>query len=213
MSVALRIDAERRARDDVALPALSPAAVAGQPLAHRRRRVLARHLPSCTLRWPDLGDWGVARTGLVRCGASAALLVVWRPVRRFWPARRSGCGGPTPWLLALGLFFSLWQVATAKFACAAAAVLPAAAGPARSLHRRLPSCWTARRRLDQLQLLRLTPSARAVGFRDRRAARLVARGRLLGASGAAADRAAAGDRLAAARVLRLPRPAAAPATS
>jgi NitT/TauT family transport system permease protein len=72
-----------------------------------------------TLHWPDLGDWGrgfelavaagalgagaigLGLVGLTFSGATATALVI-----RFRQL--------TPWLLALGTFFSVWQVTTAK---------------------------------------------------------------------------------------------------
>jgi NitT/TauT family transport system permease protein len=66
---------------------------------------------SCLL-WPDLGDWSrtheVATTAFVIGGGIliAALL------GRFG----AGLQSRAPWLLALGLFLTVWEVATAKFA-------------------------------------------------------------------------------------------------
>ena len=67
-----------------------------------------------TLRWPDLGDWG--RGPELAIGASvlgAALLLggLFGPV---WESGAARLRRLTPWLLALGLFFSVWQATTAK---------------------------------------------------------------------------------------------------
>ena len=67
-----------------------------------------------TLRWPDLGDWG--RGPELAIGASllgVALIIggLFGPVWDFGAARLRRS---TPWLLALGLFFSAWQATTAK---------------------------------------------------------------------------------------------------
>jgi NitT/TauT family transport system permease protein len=70
---------------------------------------------SCLL-WPDLGEWsrtqGLAITAFI---FAAAVLVVTASGK--WLGRfASGVQARAPWLLALGLFLSLWEVATAKFA-------------------------------------------------------------------------------------------------
>src|ERR1700677_2872422 len=67
-----------------------------------------------TLRWPDVGDWGrgpelafgagVLGLGLILAGAFGGL----------WSAGAARLRLMTPWLLALGVFFSVWQAATAK---------------------------------------------------------------------------------------------------
>src|SRR3954451_14774308 len=69
---------------------------------------------SC-LRWPDLGDW--SRTDEL---AIAAFAVAGGVLAATWSGSRLGRFGAglkqrTPWLLALGLFLTLWEVATAKF--------------------------------------------------------------------------------------------------
>jgi NitT/TauT family transport system permease protein len=67
-----------------------------------------------TLRWPDIGDWSRGRElSFFAIGLGAALIAgglvsplstrIAAPVRRY-----------APWLLALGVFFSLWQATTAK---------------------------------------------------------------------------------------------------
>jgi len=70
---------------------------------------------SCLL-WPDLGEWsrtqGLAITAFI---FAAAILVVTASGK--WLGRfAAGVQARAPWLLALGLFLSLWEVATAKFA-------------------------------------------------------------------------------------------------
>jgi NitT/TauT family transport system permease protein len=70
---------------------------------------------SCLL-WPDLGEWsrtqGLAITAFI---FAAAVLVVTASGK--WLGRfAAGVQARAPWLLALGLFLSLWEVATAKFA-------------------------------------------------------------------------------------------------
>ena len=95
--------------------------------------VEARLCPACW--WEDVGDWSRTRSRYRR-----------RCDRRYHPAGtlarwlgrlRRGLAGATPWLLALGLFLAL-GVRDRQICLAAAAVLSAAAGHLRSLHRRLP---------------------------------------------------------------------------
>jgi sulfonate transport system permease protein len=70
---------------------------------------------SC-LWWPDLGDW--SRTSPLGIAAFAiAALALFGTLAAGW----LGKAGPalrrrTPWLVALGLFFTVWELATAKFA-------------------------------------------------------------------------------------------------
>lgn len=63
-----------------------------------------------TLHWPDIGDWGRGPelawvAGLLGASIMFAALA---------PAAAGRLRHWTPWLLALGLFFSLWQAVTGK---------------------------------------------------------------------------------------------------
>src|SRR4051812_13738048 len=89
-----------------------------------------------------------------------------------------------------------------KIRLATVAVLSAAAIDHRGLHRRSAKTARQRVRLGQAPARRLS-DRRDGRLPDRRLDRLVARGRLLGASGAALHRPVAGDRLAADRLLHL----------
>ncbi|HWA42102.1 MAG TPA: ABC transporter permease subunit [Hypericibacter adhaerens] len=68
-----------------------------------------------TVAWPDLHDWeSTHQVAIAETAVGAWLLLLgalspWLPL----PGRRLRYWGP--WLLALGLGFALWQVATAKF--------------------------------------------------------------------------------------------------
>ena len=70
---------------------------------------------SCPL-WNDVGDW--SRTPLLGFGAlvvAAAIVLATLSadyIGRLGPALRQRA----PWLLVLGAFFSVWELATAKFA-------------------------------------------------------------------------------------------------
>ena len=70
---------------------------------------------SC-LWWEDLGDWsrthGLAVSAFIVAGVIFAATLSGSLLRRFGVALRKRA----PWLLVLGLFLTLWEVATAKFA-------------------------------------------------------------------------------------------------
>jgi NitT/TauT family transport system ATP-binding protein len=70
---------------------------------------------SC-LWWEDLGDWprthAVAIAAFVVAGVIFAATASGTRLGRF----AAGLQARTPWLLALGLFLTLWELATAKFA-------------------------------------------------------------------------------------------------
>ncbi|MDB5563467.1 MAG: transporter permease [Tardiphaga sp.] len=69
---------------------------------------------SC-LWWPDIGDWprteGVAITAFI----IAAGIVLATTTAKWLGRAGAGLQQRAPWLLALGLFLTLWEVATAKF--------------------------------------------------------------------------------------------------
>jgi NitT/TauT family transport system permease protein len=68
------------------------------------------------LRWEDLGDWSrtheLAISAFVIAGGILAATWSGRLLGRFG----TGLQKRAPWLLVLGLFLTLWEVATAKFA-------------------------------------------------------------------------------------------------
>jgi NitT/TauT family transport system permease protein len=70
---------------------------------------------SCLL-WEDLGDWsrthGLAASAFIVAGIIFAATLSGSLLGRF----EAGLRKRTPWLLVLGLFLTLWEVATAKFA-------------------------------------------------------------------------------------------------
>jgi len=69
-----------------------------------------------TLRWPDVGDWGRGpelAAGAIFIGVAPIAV---RALGGFWPSGAARVRRATPWLLALGVFFSVWQASTAKFA-------------------------------------------------------------------------------------------------
>ncbi|MGZ5837039.1 MAG: ABC transporter permease, partial [Xanthobacteraceae bacterium] len=69
---------------------------------------------SCLL-WEDLGDWSrthaLAIAAFIIAGGIIAGIAGGKWLGRFG----AGLQARTPWLLALGLFLTLWEVATAKF--------------------------------------------------------------------------------------------------
>jgi NitT/TauT family transport system permease protein len=68
------------------------------------------------LRWEDLGDW--SRTEALGYSASGiAVFILAATLGGQWLGRFGrGLRARAPWLAALGVFLSLWEVATAKFA-------------------------------------------------------------------------------------------------
>jgi NitT/TauT family transport system permease protein len=70
---------------------------------------------SCLL-WEDLGDWSRTHELAIAAFVIAAIILVAAPNARRLGRFGQGLQTRAPWLLALGLFFTLWEVATAKFA-------------------------------------------------------------------------------------------------
>jgi NitT/TauT family transport system permease protein len=70
---------------------------------------------SCLL-WEDLGDWSRTHELAIAAFVIAAIILVAAPNARRLGRFGQGLQSRAPWLLALGLFFTLWEVATAKFA-------------------------------------------------------------------------------------------------
>jgi NitT/TauT family transport system permease protein len=69
-----------------------------------------------TLNWPDVGEWAHGpELAWAAVGLGGALILAGL-LGGLWPRGAERLRGSTPWLLALGLFFSLWQASTAKFA-------------------------------------------------------------------------------------------------
>jgi NitT/TauT family transport system permease protein len=67
------------------------------------------------LRWPDLGDWDRGPELAYASGALAVLLIVSGVLRAAGSSAFSRLKRATPWLLALGLVFSVWEAGSAKF--------------------------------------------------------------------------------------------------
>ena len=68
-----------------------------------------------TLHWPDTGDWGRGPELAWAGAAFGAVLVAGGLFGGASPRASKRLRRSTPWFLVLGLFFSLWQAATAKF--------------------------------------------------------------------------------------------------
>jgi len=66
---------------------------------------------SCLL-WPDLGDWSRTHEVAIAAFAIGGGILIAALLGRFG----AGLQSRAPWLLALGLFLTVWEVATAKFA-------------------------------------------------------------------------------------------------
>jgi NitT/TauT family transport system permease protein len=67
---------------------------------------------SSSLLWPDLGDWARTNEVAIASFVIAGAIFVTALLNRFAPALESRA----PWLLAIGVFLTVWEVATAKFA-------------------------------------------------------------------------------------------------
>jgi NitT/TauT family transport system permease protein len=67
------------------------------------------------LRWPDLGDWDRGPELAYASGALAAVLIVSGVLRVAGSSAFRRVKRSTPWLLALGLVFSVWEAGSAKF--------------------------------------------------------------------------------------------------
>jgi NitT/TauT family transport system permease protein len=67
------------------------------------------------LRWPDLGDWDRGPELAYASGALAAVLIVSGILRAAGSNAFSRLKRSTPWLLALGLVFSVWEAGSVKF--------------------------------------------------------------------------------------------------
>jgi NitT/TauT family transport system permease protein len=61
------------------------------------------------LRWPDLGDWDRGPELAYASGSLAAVLIVSGVLRAVGSSAFSRLKRSTPWLLALGLVFSVWE--------------------------------------------------------------------------------------------------------
>ncbi len=67
-----------------------------------------------TLNWPDIGDWGRGWELSAAASVLGAALILAAGLGAIWERGAARLRRSTPWLLALGLFFSLWQATTAK---------------------------------------------------------------------------------------------------
>jgi NitT/TauT family transport system permease protein len=67
-----------------------------------------------TLNWPDLGEWGYGREFAIAAILFGAGLILASGLGAVWERGAARLRQSTPWFLALGLFFSLWQATTAK---------------------------------------------------------------------------------------------------
>jgi NitT/TauT family transport system permease protein len=100
-----RLGESASSRKAFARPALALAAAASWFL-----------LAFVTLRWPDVGDWGRGPELAVGAIALGVVIIASLVFGASWPSGAGRVERFTPWLLALGLFFSVWQASTAKFA-------------------------------------------------------------------------------------------------
>jgi hypothetical protein len=154
-----------------------------------------------TLRWPDVGDRGRGPELAIGAGVMGVGLMSAGAFGGLWSAGAARLRRMTPWLLALGVFFSVWQATTAKLGVLPQPFFP----PPHAILEVFTDDW-AKLAQSVFASIKLELLGFAVGvdrLRHGRRARLVSRVRLLGASDHAPDRAVAGDRLAADRLLRL----------
>jgi NitT/TauT family transport system permease protein len=95
--------------------ALSKASIEGTALAVAAGAAWLL-LTFITLHWPDVGDWGRGEELAIASSVFGGALVLGGAIGPFWEAGAKRLRRSTPWFLALGLFFCIWQAATAKFA-------------------------------------------------------------------------------------------------
>jgi NitT/TauT family transport system permease protein len=69
-----------------------------------------------TEHWPDQGEWGRGPELAAAAAIFGGALALAGVFGSLWPRGAERLRRSSPWLLALGLFFILWQAATAKFA-------------------------------------------------------------------------------------------------
>src|SRR5258705_5017858 len=69
-----------------------------------------------SLWWPDLGDWSRTYALGIAAFVVAAFALFGTLSADFLGAAGPALRSRAPWLVALGLFLTLWEVATAKFA-------------------------------------------------------------------------------------------------
>ena len=81
-----------------------------------QRARLGSPSPSVTQHWKDVGEWGRGPELAYAAGGFGAALIVAGLLGGLFPSGAERLRRFTPWLLALGLFFVLWQATTAKFA-------------------------------------------------------------------------------------------------
>lgn len=68
-----------------------------------------------SLHWPDIGDWSRTEAVAYTAFVIAAAIVLTTTARAALGRFGDGVQRRAPWLLALGAFLTLWEVATAKF--------------------------------------------------------------------------------------------------
>jgi NitT/TauT family transport system permease protein len=108
------LDAARSAPDEAALAAFAWRASLGQSALALFAGAAWLGFAFLTLRWPDIGDWGRGPELAWAAAIFGGLLVAGALFGGFWPRAAKRLRRSTPWFLALGLFFSLWQATTAK---------------------------------------------------------------------------------------------------
>ncbi|QUS40014.1 ABC transporter permease subunit [Tardiphaga alba] len=70
---------------------------------------------AASLHWPDIGDWSRTEAVAYVAFAVAAFIVVTTTAQGALGSFGEGVRERAPWLLALGVFLTLWELATAKF--------------------------------------------------------------------------------------------------
>jgi NitT/TauT family transport system permease protein len=108
------LDAARGAPDEAAFGAFASRASLGQSALALAAGAVWLGFAFLTLRWPDTGDWGRGPELAWAAAIFGGLLVAGGLFGGFWPRAAKRLRRSTPWFLALGLFFSLWQATTAK---------------------------------------------------------------------------------------------------
>jgi NitT/TauT family transport system permease protein len=157
---------------------------------------------SC-LWWPDIGDWSRTYALGIAAFVVAAFALFGTLSADFLDSAGPALRRRTPWLVALGLFFTVWELATAKFGWLPLPFFPPPQSILEVYTDDLPKL------LDSVFASVKAATRRLCHWRDRRLPdwcfdRLVAERRLLGASSAALHRTAAGHRVASDRFFTFP---------
>ncbi len=106
-------DGHARGSGPISIPAVTRQHVKRRLLAHAAG---ASWLTAAviTARWPDVGEWGRGPELTAIAAGLGAVLIAAGVISLGFASVAARVQRASPWLLALGIFFSVWQVFTAK---------------------------------------------------------------------------------------------------